>query len=218
MDRLPWEVTPEFTEDRLRLVAATFDRVRHEAVDAQEPDKGDGNWGLGCRAYERTCYALSKQSTESANKRWFAVEAEKLECTLRIGGVPIKFYRGESQDPKPRALRGGAKLALRNAASGQADMFEAFGEKRDESEWFWLLAVETHGDGTVARVVVFQATEDGRGRNYWPIPLHESIPSVADVTPIAREGVELPRPKVSAKAPAQEAPASADSASDGSSK
>lgn len=200
MRRCPWEVSPQLTEQRLRLIASTFDRVRDEVFEAHEPDKGDGNWGFGCRAYERTCFQLSKLSEDAAHRDWLKVEAQRLQCTLRIGDIPIKFYRGEPTDPTPRALRGGVAAALRDAARGQATMHEKFGmQPKEDSEWFWLIAIETHGNGTVSRVILIQATEAGDVRNDWEVPLESGVPAVAEVATMQREGVDLAPPMVGPK-------------------
>lgn len=198
----PWEIAPELTEERLRLIACTVDRVRNGVLEAHEPDKGDGSWGFGCRAYERTCFALSKLADAEENRGWFKVEADRLECTLRVGGVPIKFYRGDPTDPNPRALRGGLIASLRDLLGGQQTLFPPDARERAASGWFWLMAIETHGDGTVSRVLVLQARESGEVQNEWEIPLELPVPAIAPVATMRREGVDLPPPKVGPKAPA----------------
>lgn len=195
----PWEIAPELAEDRLRLLACTVDRVRSEVLEAHEPEKGDGPWGFGCRAYERTCFALSKLADQPEHRDWFRVDAERLECTLRIGGVPIKFYRGEPTDPSPRALRGGLSASLRDLATGQISLFSQQAQASAAAGWFWLMAIETHSDGTVSRVMVLQASESGGIQNEWEIPLELPVAALAPVTSTRREGVDLPPPVVGAK-------------------
>jgi len=201
MVRLPWEVTPQLTGSRLQLIAAIFDKVRKDLLELHEPDKGDGGWSFGCRAYERTCFSLSKLAESAENSSWLKVEFDKLACTLRIDGVPLKFYRGAPEDPTPRALRGGVSIALRDARSGQTNLFQLFGEKQWQDDgWFWLLAIDTHGDGSVSRVVIIQATESGQTRYPWEVPLEAQVAAVAEVTTMQRDGVDLPPPQVGPKA------------------
>ncbi|HEY0469902.1 MAG TPA: hypothetical protein VGC79_37205 [Polyangiaceae bacterium] len=151
---------------------------------------------------------MSKLSTDPAHRDWLTVQAQALECTVLIGGIPIKFYRGEPTDPTPRALRGGVTAARRNGLAqalrdrkrGQATMFELFGQQpKDDGSWFWLFAIETHEDGTMSRAVLLQATEDGDVRNDWDVPLDPSAPALADVTSMQREGVDLLPPPVGPK-------------------
>jgi hypothetical protein len=200
MRRFPWEVASELTEVRLRLIAAVFDRVRKEVAELHEPEKGDGNWGFGCRAYERTCFALSRMAKEDEYKEWLSVDVGGLVCTLRVAGIPIKFYRGDPADPSPRALRGAVNAALHDVRSGQASMFSMF-ERGDmpETTLFWLLAIDTHPDLTVSRVVIFQANEYGSARNEWEIPLDETVSAVASVNAFRPEGVDLAPPVVQSK-------------------
>jgi len=210
MDRYPWEITPAFTEQRLRLIAAVFDQVRKDLVELHEPEKGDGSWSFGCRAYERTCFALSKLAEEPANAAWLRVEFDKLACTLRIESVPVKFYRGDPDDPTPRALRGGVAAALRDVKRGQTNFFARLGEALPDDGWFWLIAIDTHMDGSVARVVVVQATESGETRDPWDVPLEGPVVAIAEVGSIQREGVDLPPPAVGPKRAASEDETSAE--------
>ncbi len=200
MHRYPWQVAPALTEARLRLIAAVFDRVRNEVAQLHQPEKGDGNWGFGCRSYERTCFAFERMAEEEPYKAWMTVVRGGLECTLRVESIPIKFYRGDPADPTPRVLRGAANAALRDVRTGQASMFAMFdsGHASDDG-LFWLLAIDTHPDLTVSRVVIFQADEYGSVHNEWEIPLDESVHAVANVTPIRPEGVDLPPPVVQSR-------------------
>lgn len=213
MNRPPWEVEPAMTEERLGLIARKINEVRDEVFDTQEPSKGDGPWIFGCRSYGRTCFALSRMA-ETTCIDWLRVEAEKLSCTLRIGGVALKFYRGESDDPTPRALRGGASVALRDATTGQGQLYAELDRTPDDA-WFWLMAIETHGDGTVSRVTVLQATEEGHVRNQWDVPLTEPVRALADVSGMQREAVELDPPVVGPKAPEQDISDNTKTAGDG---
>jgi hypothetical protein len=46
----PWEVDAALWEERLRFIAELLLEIREEVARTQERDKGDSNWGLGCRA------------------------------------------------------------------------------------------------------------------------------------------------------------------------
>lgn len=98
----PWEKYPDLTEERLSIVADIIRRVRHESVLAHEETKGDTNWGLGCRVYERTCFALRTEAP--LYPEWFSIlqEFKALQFSFAIGSIPFRFYRGTPNEPPDR--------------------------------------------------------------------------------------------------------------------
>jgi len=46
MDKQPWEIHPDLTEERLTFLARLIRSVRADAVDAHDADKGDTFWGV----------------------------------------------------------------------------------------------------------------------------------------------------------------------------
>jgi len=100
----PWLKYPELTPERLSMVAALIREVRDHAALLRDPASGDRPWGFGCRAYERTCFAI-----EEAAKRnpWLTILPDKekpLRFTFSIGHVPMRFYHGAPDDPPNRYL------------------------------------------------------------------------------------------------------------------
>ena len=76
-DFLPWIKYPDLSLDRLCILAELIRSVRHHAIALHEPENGDGDWCLGCRIYERTCFAIR----EAAKKYdWLGI----------IPGIPIE--------------------------------------------------------------------------------------------------------------------------------
>lgn len=208
MSQHPSETTPALTADRLRLLAATITRVRADARDGHEPEKGDDAWTFGCRAYRRTCFAFHGLA-ETGDHPWLRVEEQGLACTLLIEAEPIKFYRGDAENPSPRSLRRGVDEAIRQ---GKLSFYED--ELATSDGWFWLLAIETHDDGSVLRIAVFQANKNNETRNLYFIPTEVPIAVVSPVTPIQREGVDLAPPLVTPKAPVQQASGDEDGGSE----
>jgi hypothetical protein len=94
----PWQKYPDLTRDRLSVIATIIRDVRHRCVMLHEPDEGDGPWSLGCRAYERICFAIGKASVMH---NWIKRLPEKssLAFSFAIGNVPFRFYRGNPDDP-----------------------------------------------------------------------------------------------------------------------
>ncbi len=191
MDLLPWDVSPALTADRLHLIATTIARVRADARDGHLPEKGDNAWVFGCRAYARSCHALQGLSL-TGDHPWLQVREEGLACTLLVEGEPLKFYRGEAESPNPRSLRRGLEAAIRQ----QKLMFFKDELNAEANGWFWLIALETHDDGSLMRAVVFQANSRKETRNLYAIPMDSPVPVVGIVAPEEREGVDLPPPVV----------------------
>lgn len=81
--------------------------------------------------------------------------------------MPVRFYRGDAEDPSKRALRQqeseAEQLALALGSDGADGIMFRF-------------AVETEPDGAVRRIV-FLALRDEAGRVecFWPIPLGEGL-------------------------------------------
>lgn len=100
----PWLKYPTLTAGRLSRVATLIRDVRKQCVDLHEPERGDGPWSLGCRVYERTFFAITELAkTESA---WLGINREfhALQFSFNIGPVPMRFYRGDPEDPPTRHL------------------------------------------------------------------------------------------------------------------
>ncbi len=191
----PSEVAEALTEDRLQLLARTIGTVRSDLTAIHSPEKGDDAWTFGCLAYRRSCFALERLA-RSGDCPWLEVKLEGLACTIVIGGVALKFYRGEAEKPAARTLRKGLDELLQ-------ERFAFYGFELDSSEgdWLWMMAIETHLDGTVARVAFFQANAANETRHLYLLPTDASVAAASVVTPVERPGVELSPPVVRPKAP-----------------
>ena len=64
---------------------------------------GEGNWSLGVRGYERTCWALT-WATETY--KWLSVVAGScggpVHFVMSIGGHAVRFYHGRPDNVPPR--------------------------------------------------------------------------------------------------------------------
>lgn len=184
-DRKPWEVHNELQEDRLTTIANIIKQVRHEALLVHEPSKGDTNWGLGCRVHERTCYAINEATDYHT---WLDVIDPSLHFVFSIGGVPIRFYRGEAENPNPRQLN-------RRYPEIEAQQL-AFDYLFENSQWLWRMAIETDNDGEVMRIVMVQVSESGDINNLWTIPLTDNVPIITPLHLRQREGIKLDPPVI----------------------
>lgn len=175
------------------MLAREIARVRLDALEVHQPDKGDNAWSLGCLCYVRTCAALSKFEA-SGQHPWLRVHLEGLAFTMVIDGEPLKFYTGDPKRPKDRA-RHGLEQAI---AQGRLPFMEAeFATTADG--WFWLMAIETHNDGSVARIAVILTNRNGDIRETWYVPLEGEIAVATTITEQRREGVDLAPPSVGPK-------------------
>jgi hypothetical protein len=186
-DPKPWEVDPALQEDRLRFIAELLLEIRGEVAYTQEPDKGDGNWGLGCRAYERTAFRLIQLASGGGYPWLQAVNPSnnRLELALSIGGCPVRYLRGDSERP-----------ALRHVARAE-HQYRLWPEARDEEDWYWLLVLETDGLSNGTRVVVEQVNRMGETRWAWvAAEAATAVTRDTDDISIAREGADLPPPMI----------------------
>lgn len=182
----PWQIVPAFTAERLRILAELLVTVRRTALGGHAPSEGDTNWGLGCRVYERTCHAI-----QEACKRhhWLTVLEQPLHFVFQVDGVPLRFGRGDPDEPNPRLLR-----RKPNEEIAQQRAFESLTNDPTIFEWRWRLIVETEEDTLEASsVFLVQASSDGSVGNQWEI---------------AREGKLVSAGRRTPKAPYQQAPPS----------
>jgi hypothetical protein len=86
--------------ERLLIVADIMRDARDGAADDHRPDKGETNWSLGVRAYERTCAALTVAAF--TKYPWLFIVSGAgggpVHFVMTIGGHPVRFYRGEPDD------------------------------------------------------------------------------------------------------------------------
>lgn len=164
----PWELEPVLKASRLGLLAQVAIETRNRVFAEASRDEGDTNWGLGCRAHERFCHALCKLA-DGSESPWLRVRREGLSFTTFVEGVPVRVYRGSALRPPLRHVRAMA-LEKRAVDDRQLALFADPGGAGGAGAWFWMMAVETHDDGQVRRVVFFQIDEAGVTRHHWEPP------------------------------------------------
>ena len=194
MSMQPWLVCPEFTAERMQLLASEMARVREKLALTYQPELGDDPWCFGCQAYSRTCFAIERCAL-SGDYPWLQVNRLGLRCKISIGGETLSFFHGDPRSPSSRSLRRGLSDLI------GAKAFPFFEEElaADEGVWFWLLAIETNDDGTVARVVTLQANSNRETRHHWDVPMEAPSTQIAPVISIVRQPVHLPAPVVGPK-------------------
>ncbi len=200
--KLPWEINPEFQRERLIIVAQIFLAIRERCVKAMLPVKGDDPMVLGLRAFKWTLAQSEDEARERGASQWLHVkEKHPMQFDLRIGGVSLHYFRGDSENPPERAVERGLERM------GQGTLFphlEAVEVDQDEV-WIPCLVVnaDTHGNGIGAEFFQVSDTSDAitgdrRTRNVWQIPVNEKV-EAGTVRKLVRSGNELPRPIVTPK-------------------
>jgi hypothetical protein len=161
--RLPWDLHPALAEDRLSACARLLARGRADAVAMADPWAGDDAWSIGCRAYSFSRNRL-RQAAEGGRYPWLGVLDETHHFVFLIDGVPVRFFRGDAEEPSKRTLR--------QQESEAQQLALALGDAGGSDGLMFRLAVETGQDGTVARVVFLALRgEEGTVECFWPVPM-----------------------------------------------
>ncbi len=172
LEFLPWDVYPALSLDRLIIVADTIRSGRRSAVLDHEPSKGDDSWTLGCVAYRRICYALT-QATQRFP--WLTVlPEEQNRFTFAVGSIPLKFYKGDPDDPPSRSL------AVSFTELGNIQTCFDYGVVPDRNH-ILRLAIETDSTGDTKNVILVEIDEEGNGTNSFTVP--ELATSIRSMTP-----------------------------------
>ncbi len=164
----PWDLHPALTEERLVAAARLLVRGREHALELADYAAGDDPWSVGCRAYSFSRYQV-KAAAEAGRYPWLKVLDATHHFVFLIEGVPVRFYRGDAQEPNKRTLR------LQEDEAAQ--MALAFGGDTETDGLKFRLAIETKERGGIERVVFLALRgEEGRAECFWPVPLPAPVP------------------------------------------
>jgi hypothetical protein len=204
----PTDIHPALTDERLRIVAKIITDARHACVIRREAENGDNGWAVGCRAYAWICHALTRATPDypwlsiveggghietEAGDHFFWTTAR---FVFAIGGVPLRFYRGQADDVPSNSLR----VAFPElAAKEQAFLFKT--PTLLPNSHALRLAIETDDTGDVSTITLVQVLDaDAKviGER-WTIFEAEKLDNVAAFTPKKEEGKELGKPPVGSR-------------------
>jgi hypothetical protein len=188
-DKKPWEVDGRLTEEALSVVGKLLLSIRRRVAGRQEPDQGDGKWGLGCCTHERFRYQTIRLHQQKTYP-WLGVVNFGKEFSFSINGCPIRKYKGDSENPPAKQLE---------RASEQLKLFP--NSPLNDPDWHWLLAVETDGHGIGLRVVVLQAHANGDTRYRYVVAraadlISDAGPAPASSVPIIHTTTDAPEPVI----------------------
>src|SRR5258708_6165736 len=98
----PWEHHAALTSERLITVAQLIQTGRNQALDRFDPSIGCTTWNLGCDAFAFQRHQIIEASVTID---WLEILDPGMQFVFTIGGLPIRFYRGEPDDPSERTLK-----------------------------------------------------------------------------------------------------------------
>jgi hypothetical protein len=177
----PWLKYPDLTQARLTLLANEIRRVRSKCVDLHQPEDGDGDWSLGCRVYQRTFFAIRELSK---TVDWLTInhELKALQFSFSIGSVPLRYYKGDADDPPSRYLTHshGEELHMQTC-------FEFEGSPTVDT--ILRLAVEVDSTRQVASVSLSEIDEYKEVIGMYRIPYDSQVMNIA---PMRAPAVDMP--------------------------
>ena len=160
--RLPWEIHPALSEDRLRICARLLAHARRDAIRMASYEMGDTTWSVGCRAYAFGQQRM-RRVAENRTYNWLSVLDQSSHFVFLIQDVPMRFFRGSADEPTARTLR------RQHNEAQQLDL--ALGEDLAQGLVF-RLALEAGAAEGVDRVVFLALRgEEGHVECFWPVPI-----------------------------------------------
>lgn len=179
----PWDFHPDLTADRLVAVARLIATARDAVVSRHEPQIGDDDWVLGCRAFQSCRYAIA-QFAQIEEVLWLGILDPSRHFVFRIGSIPVRFYKGDPEDQGHR---------VKNQSFPElAQLNLVFGDE-DQREVLTRIAVETDSDGGALAIHCVGSKGEDIVFN-WSIPFHAEVEETQ--TEHAADVVELPPPIV----------------------
>lgn len=149
----PATLHPALTTERLQKLAKLILQARHSALEDHHPEKGDDAWSYGCACYARSKFVIASNKGE-VGWEWLSVISERPEFIVGIEGVPLKFYKGEPDDPPVRAFQkrprefDAYQLELDNMAAAPKGVLRLIvcTDSVHQVDSIWLLRLSTDGE------------------------------------------------------------------------
>lgn len=182
----PWDYHPDLTAERLATVARLIVEGRQAAVERFDEEAGDNGWSLGVRAFQFV-RARILRNAENNNLPWLSIIDRTLQLIFKIGEVPVRFYKGEADEPTDRTLR--------QSYSELRQLNFVFDEGNEGRDLTYRFAVETDIDGSVLAVKFVGLRGETAVLN-WDVPLDGDSLAIGTVGREATESVELGAPPV----------------------
>lgn len=187
-DKKPWDFHPDLTEECLSVVAAVLFRARVGVFELHDAENGDNAWSLGCRAHA-WCGKQLVDASRQANMEWLTIISAGMGFCFLIGGVPVRFYRG---NPNERHAR-----TMRQSRQELAQLELGFSADHEGSDLRWRFAIVLDDFGDVEEIIFVGLRDDGTRACYWQVPLPDAVPDDLDIDQKHEDSVELPAPTAS---------------------
>ena len=189
---------PGITLERLSIVAVLIRDARNEAVEDHRPAKGETNWSLGVRQYERTCNALNSASTEFPWLTVLSGGVGPVQYVFAIGGHPIRFCRGDDDEIAARYQQPCFPEICQQALFGS-------------SHGRWLrLAIENGPHCSPVFIRLMEIDADGVPVRSYVIPETTATTTIIPFTPPSAPSVHIPPVVAEATVDAEQASPGAD--------
>lgn len=181
----PWEYHPDLTAERLGVIAQLIRQGRNDALDRHNEDIGDDAWLLGCSAYQFGRFRILN-AMDGGEYLWLNVIDRSLQFIFQVGQIPVRFYKGEADDPNERTRR---------RTYAEFDQLALLFGQDDDANLLYRFAVETDFDGAIS-AIKFVGLRGEVPAFCWEVPNDNLGISVLPITELPSEGVELPAPVV----------------------
>jgi hypothetical protein len=179
----PWDFHAHLTYEALVAVAGLIAQGRSDALIRHNEEIGDDSWTLGCSAFQFARFQIKKAAGASGCE-WLAIIDPTKQFIFQIGDVPVRFYKGDADQPSDRTLR--------QTFSELNQPAFTFGDEKGAG-LAYRFAVETDFDGAITSIKFVGLR--GESRVFvWDVPYTEAV-SLPPAAP-ATEGVDLPKPEV----------------------
>jgi len=182
----PWEHHPALTRDRLITIGKLIERGRNDALDRFDPSLGCTGWNVGCDAFS---FQKHQIETASADIDWLDILDPSMQFVFAIGGVPVRFYRGEPDEPNARTLKQSFSELHQASLFGPEELI------RLAPEPLYRFAIETDLDGSIT-AITFVVLDGDAPALTWRVPLDEPVTKVSPLWVAGSDGVDLPAPSI----------------------
>lgn len=188
----PSDFHPDLKEEDISKIAQLITSAYEEAIEHMIVDKGDTNWGLGCRRYEWARQNIRQAANTAEHPYLSILEDEGNKFTFLIGQVPVRFKRGDSESIDKNIF------TQYQVEAAQLSLL-SFPGMNDPCELSWRVLMEVDFLGEVIRAVFLGATEGGFVKCFWEVPPSALRASPVTVLNKKSEGVDLAPAKVGLK-------------------
>ena len=190
--KIPSDFHPDLKEDYLIKVAQLITNAYEDAIEHKLEDKGDTNWGLGCRRYEWARQNIRIAGGTEEYKFLSLLEDEGNKFTFMIGSVPMRFKKSDIDNLDKNIF-----TQYKNEAA-QLSLLK-FAGIIDPCELSWRMLMDVDFMGEVVRAVFIGATTEGVVKCFWEIPRDKLHGKPVVVLHEKDAGIEITPAKVTLK-------------------